>query len=276
MDSVSGFIERSSTFIDVHHATLMCSCSPTDRGVDPPPASLALNHMDIHICAGGPIILSVLRSRLRAIVNDKKYAAGAARGALAKRKVVTVTIVHRESIRIRILGAMGTRVEQPQYTSAGASFTPTAGRRNLGRNDIQLSSFPTVLVTPTKLPSEAYAVIPPFVTTKFWAAIESMDSALCVSCIVRQLSLLALRAKRPKSVNTPSQDNPGPERPSDLRANGFWTLVSALETESSVLVKLLGYGMPAIFRWLGRRDVCCATGEAKVRIQRKEITRMAR
>jgi hypothetical protein len=51
-----------------------------------------------------------------------------------------------------------------------------------------------------------------------------------------------------------------------------------LETESSVLVKLLTYGMPVTFHWDGQRDVCRATlaGEAKVRVERKEATRMAR
>jgi hypothetical protein len=62
--------------------------------------------MDIHGCAGSPIVPCVLRTRLRGIVNDDKFVPGA---ALAKRKVVAITIVHREGIRI--LDPMGARVE---------------------------------------------------------------------------------------------------------------------------------------------------------------------
>jgi hypothetical protein len=61
--------------------------------------------MDIHSCAGSPIVPCVLRTRLHGIVNDENFAAGAALSALAKREVVAVTIVHREGIR------MGVRVE---------------------------------------------------------------------------------------------------------------------------------------------------------------------
>jgi hypothetical protein len=82
-------------------------CSPTDRGVDPPPALLdCRKHMDIHSCAGSPIVPCALRTRLHGVVNDKNFVAGA---ALAKRKVVAVIIVHREGIRI--LDPMAARVE---------------------------------------------------------------------------------------------------------------------------------------------------------------------
>ena len=54
------------------------------------------------------------------------------------------------------------------------------------------------------------------------------------------------------------------------RAKGFLTVVSALETASSV--KLVVFGIP----FNGQTDVCRATGEPKERVARKEATRMVR
>ena len=80
----------------------------------------------------------------------------------------------------------------------------------------------TVFETPAGLPSDPYAVIPPLPMSKSFAVIELMDSAVCI------IHAESKRASQRKGCENTAI------HPLELRANEFWSLMSAGSTATSV------------------------------------------
>ena len=97
--------------------------------------------------------------------------------ACGKLRVVWMTYVKVSDIVTKKLKL--SKLTSPKYTLVGEAPAPCVGRRN----DKKPFSFGTSCETPTILPSDPYAVIPPSTMLKFLAMIDSefMDSALCVT-----------------------------------------------------------------------------------------------
>ena len=131
---------------------------------------------------------------------------------------------------------------------------PFSGRKN----DKKPFSSGTSFETPTMLPFDPYAVIPPSTMTKFLAMIEFIDSALC---IIHGASTGSLPTEG--YVNTPSHARELKSgKTLKPRDNGFWILVSVLKTARRV--KLFAFGTP----FHGQSDVWRPTGEARERVAR--------
>ena len=102
--------------------------------------------------------------------------------------------------------------------------------------------------------------------------------------LVNTIPLICGRSDRKKKsvLHTTSQYTSGLAAGAELRANGIWTLLFALETESSVKETLLIYGTSIFRLWDGQRFVCSISGprpvigKAKVRVERIQATRIVR